>query len=240
MNAAIDLGNTFAKIGFFDENNLIEVKKGLSINELEAIIALKNVKYLIVSSVTRGQDELENIFKNYNFNKVFLNPATPIPIKKNYETPQTLGSDRLAAAVGANFMFPEQNCLIIDMGTAIKYDYVSADGTFQGGIISLGMRIRFEALHTFTKRLPLVEAHEIPDLIGKSTISCIQSGVVNGIIAEVNGMIENYQKLGNCQVILCGGDAPFFESRIKKPTFALSNLVLIGLNRILLYNVEKN
>jgi type III pantothenate kinase len=240
LSAAIDIGNTFAKIGFFVNNTLIDAQKGLSIIELKEVIALKNVKNLIISSVTRSQIELEEIFKEYNFNKIFLNPATPLPIKRDYETPQTLGSDRIAGAVGANFLFPEQNCLIIDMGTAIKYDYVSADATFRGGIISLGMRIRFEALHTFTKRLPLVEAHEIPDLIGKSTISCIQSGVVNGIIAEVNGMIKNYQKLGNCQVILCGGDAPFFESQIKKPTFALSNLVLIGLNRILLYNVEKN
>ena len=240
MNAAIDLGNTYAKIGFFAGNELLEVQKGLSISALEEVITLKNVKNLIISSVTRSQIELEEIFKDYNFNKIFLNPTTQIPIKNDYETPQTLGSDRIAAAVGANFLFPKQNCLIIDMGTALKYDYVSADTTFRGGIISLGMRIRFEALHTFTKRLPLVEAPEIPALIGKSTISCIQSGVVNGIIAEVNGMIENYQKLGNCQVILCGGDAPFFESQIKKPTFALSNLVLIGLNRILLYNVEKN
>ena len=122
------------------------------------------------------------------------------------------------------------------------------------------MRIRFEALHTFTKRLPLVEVEgAIPPLIGKNTKACIQSGVVNGIIAEVNGMIENYSQLGKCQVILCGGDASFFESQIKKPNFAgsfeigstenwpidnikielIPNLVLIGLNRILRYNVEK-
>ncbi|MFN3489476.1 MAG: type III pantothenate kinase, partial [Emticicia sp.] len=190
----------------------------------------------------------------------FLNPETPVPIKKHYETPQTLGADRLAGAVGANFLFPNQNVLIIDMGTAIKYDYVSGIGAFEGGIISLGMRIRFEALHTFTKRLPLVEAEGIPDLIGKNTKACIQSGVINAIIAEANGIIENYLKLGNCQVILCGGDASFFESQIKKPTFAVDlsndsnqiapnaifsiqnipNLTLIGLNRILQYNVEKN
>lgn len=239
MNATIDIGNTFAKIGFFDGNELLEIHKGLSIDELKEIIVLKDVKNLIISSVTRSQIELEEIFKNDNFQKFFLNPATPLPIKKDYETPETLGADRIAGAVGANFLFPEQNVLIIDMGTAIKYDYVTADATFRGGIISPGMRIRFEALHTFTKRLPLVEANEIPELIGKNTIGCIQSGVVNGIIAELNGMIENYRKLGNIQVILCGGDAPFFESQIKKPTFALSNLVLIGLNRILQYNVEK-
>lgn len=240
MNAVIDIGNTFAKVGFFEENQLLEVHRGLELEKVEELILLKDVKNLIISSVTKNKIELEEIFDKIQINKIYLSPETPIPIAKHYETPQTLGADRLAGAVGANFLYPNQNVLIIDMGTAIKYDYVSADGSFEGGIISPGMRIRFEALHTFTKRLPLVEAHEIPDLIGKSTVGCIRSGVVNGIIAEVNGMIENYKELGNIQVILCGGDAPFFESRIKKPTFALSNLVLIGLNRILLYNVEKN
>ena len=259
MNATIDIGNTYAKVGFFTQNDLVEIYKRLPINDLKEIITSKVIENLIISSVTKSQIELEEIFSGSLINRIFLNPDTPIPIKKNYETPQTLGADRLAGAVAANFLFPEQNVLIIDMGTAIKYDYVSAIGAFEGGIISPGMRIRFEALHTFTKRLPLVTATTIPDLIGKNTHACIQSGVVNGIIAEVNGMIENYQKLGQCQVILCGGDAPFFESQIKKPTFAVDlaketnksaqnaafsiksipNLTLIGLNRILQYNVEK-
>jgi type III pantothenate kinase len=257
--AAIDIGNTSAKIGFFAENNLVEIQKGVSINDLKELILLKNVKNLIVSSVTKSQNELEDFFEPLPINKLFLHPSTEIPIKKNYETPQTLGADRIAGAVGANFLFPNQNILIIDMGTAIKYDYVSANNSFEGGIISPGMRIRFEALHTFTKRLPLVEANGIPDLIGKNTTTCIQSGVINGIIAELNGMVENYKKLGKFRVILCGGDAPFFESQIKKPTFAVQftyeanqiaenaifsiehipNLTLIGLNRILQYNVEK-
>lgn len=260
MNAAIDLGNTYAKIGFFNKNQLLEVHRGLEFSKIEELILLNNVKNIIISSVTKSQSELEDIFNKISVNKLFLSPTTPIPIKKHYETPQTLGSDRLAGAVGANFLFPKQNILIIDMGTAIKYDYVSSIGAFEGGIISLGMRIRFEALHTFTKRLPLVEAEGIPDLIGKNTKACIQSGVINAIIAEANGMIENYLKLGDCQVILCGGDASFFESQIKKPTFAVDltkdsnqvapnatfsiqnipNLTLIGLNRILQYNVETN
>ncbi len=259
MNATIDIGNTYAKVGFFIQDNLVEIHKGLSISDLKEIISSKVIENLIISSVTKSQIELEEIFSESLINRIFLNPDTPIPIKKNYETPQTLGADRLAGAVAANFLFPEQNVLIIDMGTAIKYDYVSTAGAFEGGIISLGMRIRFEALHTFTKRLPLVSATTIPDLIGKNTQTCIQSGVVNGIIAEINGMIENYRKLGQCQVILCGGDAPFFESQIKKPTFAdelanktsktaqnavfsiesIPNLILIGLNRILQYNVKK-
>ncbi len=260
MNAVIDIGNTHAKVGFFEENKLLEVHRGLEFLRIKELLLLNNVKNTIISSVTKSQSELEEIFIKLESNKLFLNPETPVPIKKHYETPQTLGADRLAGAVGANFLFPNQNILIIDMGTAIKYDYVSSIAAFEGGIISPGMRIRFEALHSFTKRLPLVEANEIPALVGKNTKECIQSGVVNGIIAEVNGMIANYLKLGDCQVILCGGDASFFESQIKKPTFALNlsneanqvatkttfsiekipNLTLIGLNRILQYNVEKN
>jgi type III pantothenate kinase len=260
MNAAIDIGNTFTKIGFFEENQLLEVHRGLEFSKIEELILLKKVKNIIISSVTKSHLELEAIFCKITTHKLFLSPETPVPIKKHYETPQTLGADRLAGAVGANFLFPNQNVLIIDMGTAIKYDYVSYIGAFEGGIISLGMQIRFEALHTFTKRLPLYEAEGIPDLIGKNTKNCIQSGVINAIIAEANGIIANYLQLGNCQVILCGGDASFFESQIKKPTFAFNlssevnqaapkaifsihnipNLTLIGLNRILQYNVKKN
>lgn len=238
MTAAIDIGNTFAKIGFFEENELITFRKDLPLEELDDLVIEQNCNAIIVSSVTKSQTELENIFGVYPHKKLFLNSATPLPIQKDYETPETLGADRLAAAVGANFIFPNQNCLIVDMGTAIKYDYVSDDAIFRGGIISPGMRIRFEALHTFTKRLPLLEAENIPDLIGKSTKGCMQSGVVNGIIAELNGIIERYSELGDCNVILCGGDAQFFENQIKNPTFVAPNLVLIGLNRILAYNIE--
>lgn len=235
--AAIDIGNTFAKIGFFEEDKLVDFQKGLPLDELDDLVnQQKNCEAIVVSSVTKSQADLEEIFSTYSKKKLFLNPATPLPIEKDYKTPETLGADRVAGAVGANFLFPKQNCLIIDMGTAIKYDYVSGDGVFRGGIISPGMRIRFEALHTFTKRLPLLEAEGIPELIGQSTKECIQSGVVNGIIAELNGIIERYSELGKCNVILCGGDAQFFENQIKSPTFVAPNLVLIGLNRILAYN----
>lgn len=238
MTAAIDIGNTFAKIGFFEENELITFRKDLPLEELDDLVIEQNCNAVIVSSVTKSQAELEDIFGAYPRKKLFLNSATPLPIQKDYETPETLGADRVAAAVGANFIFPNQNCLIVDMGTAIKYDYVSGDAVFRGGIISPGMRIRFEALHTFTKRLPLLNAEGIPGLIGKSTKGCIQSGVINGIIAELNGIIERYSELGDCNVILCGGDAQFFENQIKNPTFVAPNLVLIGLNRILAYNIE--
>lgn len=238
-NAVVDFGNTHAKLGLFEGNQLKHYKSGLAEVELKKIVHEYHPKHLIICSVTRTVGDLGIIFEDFE-NKIILDFETPIPIKNDYATPKTLGYDRLAAAVGAYTRFPNRPCLIIDMGTAIKYDFISADGTFKGGIISPGMQMRFKALHTFTKKLPLLEPDGIPNLIGDSTESCIRSGVINGIAAEANGFIEHYNQFNDLQVVICGGDAAFFESQIKYPKFAASNLVLEGLNRILLYNVEKN
>lgn len=239
MTATIDFGNTTTKIAFFEGNEIIAIKKTPSsdILNVESLFDFEirhkaQPTTIIACSVTRSTEELEAILKPLSVPFLILTPTTKIPIQKNYDTPETLGADRLAAAVGANYLFPNQNVLIVDIGTAIKYDYVSAGGIFEGGIISAGMRIRFEALHTFTKRLPLVSADGIPSLIGKNTKSCIQSGVVHGIAAEMNGIIKKYKELGDCQVILCGGDASFFESTLECPYFAEPNLVFIGLNQL--------
>ena len=124
------------------------------------------------------------------------------------------------------------------MLTLITYELLDKNGVFQGGLISPGMRMRFSALHTFTKRLPLVEPENDSVFIGKSTLQSMQSGVVNGILAEIEGIIERYRhETSTLCVVTCGGDAPFFESKLKHPIFAVPELVLIGLNRILLYNV---
>lgn len=237
MNAAIDFGNTYSKVGFFVENELIEFHHGLKIQELRALLTQRAPKNLIIASVTKNLAELERLFVKFS-QKIILGPDTSLPIINNYATPQTLGYDRLAAAAGANLRFPDSPVLIIDMGTAIKYDFITAAGAFKGGIISPGMQMRFKALHTFTKKLPLLEPDGIPPLVGDSTAACIRSGVINGIIAEVNGIIERYNQYPDLRVVLCGGDAAFFESQIKYPKFAASNLVLEGLNRILLHNVE--
>lgn len=237
VNAAIDFGNTYAKVGFFVENELIEFHHGLKIQELRALLMQKVPENLIIASVTKSSAELERLFVKFS-QKIILGPDTSLPIINNYGTPQTLGYDRLAAAAGANLRFPDSPVLIIDMGTAIKYDFITAAGAFKGGIISPGMQMRFKALHTFTKKLPLLEPDGIPPLVGDSTAACIRSGVINGIIAEVNGIIERYNQYPDLRVVLCGGDAAFFESQIKYPKFAASNLVLEGLNRILLHNVE--
>jgi type III pantothenate kinase len=236
-SAAIDIGNTRIKAGFFLGDQLQSQSRFTTLEELKNEL-LDFEMPLIISSVVFSEEYLAEIFKNFG-KKIILNHDTRLPIKNHYGTPETLGYDRLAAVIGANARFPDQNCLVIDIGTAIKYDFVSCDKAFLGGIIGPGREMRFKALNTFTKKLPLLNATAIPDLIGTSTETCIESGVLNGMVAEINGIIKSYVESYNPVVLLCGGDAPYFETQIKYPTFATPNLVLEGLNRILLYNVAK-
>jgi type III pantothenate kinase len=171
---------------------------------------------------------------------IILDERTPLPIKVQYQTPQTLGKDRLAAVVGASFLQPEKDILVIDAGTAITYELIEASGIYLGGNISPGMSIRFKALNHFTGKLPLVqeEKEEVP-LIGFSTKTAIQAGVVKGIIYEMDGYINELRsRYPELLVFLTGGHSFYFERRLKNTIFANINLVLTGLNRILEYNVE--
>lgn len=239
MNLSIDLGNTYAKTGLFLEGKLVETNWKLTYQELVEYVKRLHPQYIVASSVSYSEEQLINEFSEITPNIYLLQSTTPVPISKLYDTPETLGADRVAAAIGAKVLYPHHNCLVIDMGTCITYDLVDANDNFQGGIISPGVRMRFKAMSTFTKRLPLLEPEEIPSLVGKNTKHAMQSGVMNGLLAEINGLIEEYSKvLTNINVILCGGDATYFANRIKYPNFVVPELVLIGLNRILEYNVE--
>lgn len=244
MNAAIDLGNTFVKIAWFEKEQIVKAQYKIPFEELTTILSHELPTHAILSSTSQDTQVYANLLRQQGVRVVQLSPALPVPIGKNYDTPQTLGADRLAAAVGATVLFPNENCLVIDMGTCITYDWVSADAVFHGGIISPGLRMRFQAMHTFTKRLPLIDVVETHNkvfvpLVGKSTHTAMESGVINGLLAEVEGFMERYRnEYGECRVLLCGGDAPFFENRLKNRIFAAPNLVLMGLNRILLYNVN--
>lgn len=237
---AIDLGNTFAKTGLFSGNDLLEVRTRMPFDELKRYAETVRPAHLVVSSTARTEAELRAEFAHLTPHILLLTPQTPVPLTKNYDTPQTLGADRVAAAVGAGVRFPEKNCLVIDLGTCITVDLVDRDRVFHGGLISPGLRMRFRAMHTFTQRLPLLEvdpAEDWPELIGKSTRSAMRSGVLNGLAAELTGLIAQYrEQWADFQVVLCGGDAPVFESRLKEPTFAVPELILLGLHRIIQYN----
>jgi type III pantothenate kinase len=237
MNIVVDSGNTYAKIGWFSGDSLIRYQTRLSFPELIQLIKSELPERIMYSSVSRSTaDFLEALGEDIPV--LNLTGETPVPIIKNYETPLTLGADRVSAAAGVHWLYPNEDILVVDMGTCITYDLVEGNGTFQGGLISPGVRMRFNALHTFTNRLPLFEPENDPVFIGKSTKQAIQSGVMNGILAEIEGIIERYRhEMPHLRVVICGGDAPFFESSLKPPIFVVPELVLIGLNRILIYNV---
>ena len=239
MNLSIDLGNTYAKTGLFAEGKLVETNWKLTYQELVNYAQVVNPEQIMISSVSYSEEQLQRKFSTITPKIYLLKNTTPVPLTKLYDTPETLGADRVAATIGAKVLYPQSNCVVIDMGACITYDLVDANDNFHGGIISPGVQMRFKAMNTFTKRLPLLEPEPIPTLIGKSTNHAMQSGVMNGLLAEINGLVEAYDKvLTNINVIFCGGDASYFANRIKYPNFVVPELVLIGLNRILEYNVK--
>lgn len=237
-NIVVDRGNSLIKAGFFTEAKLIEEKVSPNVGEILAWITGLAPEMILVSSVTAHVGELEDIRQSVK-KVVELNKNTPLPFHNMYKTPETLGPDRLAGVAGAFALFPNQNCLVVDAGTCIKYDFIDEEGKYQGGAISPGLQMRLKALNHFTAKLPLVKLVEKADLTGQDTQTSILSGVLNGALAEVEGMIGRYHyKYKNLKVLICGGDINFFESKLKEHIFAVSNLVLIGLNRILLHNTK--
>jgi len=237
MNIAVDAGNTYAKIGWFDDDKMIRFQARLIWTDLIKEIRSHVPERIIFSSVSNSVADFKSALE-IDVPILDLSPDTALPISKNYKTPETLGADRIAAAAGAQYLFPEKDLLIIDMGTCITYDFLDRSGSFEGGLISPGVKMRFNALHTFTKRLPQLEPVSVPELIGKSTKEAIESGVMNGVLGEIEGIIERYRHISpSLSVVLCGGDTPFFESSLKPAIFVVPELVLIGLNRILRYNV---
>lgn len=236
MILAIDSGNTFSKVGWFEKDRLLRSAFGLRFEELIQVVRSERPERIIFSSVSYTADEFQQALQ-LNVPVLRLTNKTAMPVRINYDTPETLGVDRLAAAVGASHLYPSRALVVIDAGTCITYDLVDQERVFQGGAIAPGLRMRLKAMHHFTRRLPLIEEPEAVSLIGKSTVKAMHSGAANGMMAEVRGMIAAYRdEYPGAEVVMCGGDLTFFESRLKLPIFAVPELVLIGLNRILQYN----
>ena len=244
MNLVLDLGNSYGKIAVCEGSNVIEAAVYDRISSRE--ISYFNTRYggirgVIVSSVVNDSREMIDYLGSLFDTCIELNHNTPIPIVNRYRTPETLGYDRIAAAVGAYTIYPGKTVLVIDAGTAITYDVVTSEGEYLGGNISPGMEIRFKSLNKYTNRLPLLERPvESPPLVGSSTREAIQAGIVNGILFEMDGFIsaisQDHPKL---QVVLTGGDAKYFEGKLKSSIFVHLNLNLIGLNRILEHNAPE-
>jgi type III pantothenate kinase len=238
MNICIDLGNSLAKVGIFDHHELREKIVFQKVDDVLAFLKNFSGEGIIISSV--NSDATILTASTGRFRKIMvLSHETPLPIENHYSTPETLGVDRIAAVCGAQEQFPGRNCLVIDAGTCITYEVLDSMGRYWGGAISPGLSMRFRAMNTFTSRLPLVEPIDDPPLTGSSTISCMQTGVVMGLIDEIEGAINRYsEKFEDLQVILTGGDCRFFENKLKASIFASPELVLRGLNSVLLYNIR--
>ena len=234
----IDIGNTGVKYGIFEEDVLLTQGSFKEQDGVPQELAAQSFDHAIVASVS-GDLEHMKAGLSVTGSIVEMSAQTALPVFNDYKTPQTLGADRIAGAVGANYFFPGRNCLVIDAGTAITYALIDAQGHYQGGGIAPGIRMKYKALHTFTGRLPLVqEIQNSFPFFGQTTQESLESGVLAGTVAEVEGMIRAYkQKADHLVVILCGGDAGFFESTIKERIFVIPELVLIGLHRILRQNV---
>jgi type III pantothenate kinase len=244
MNLVLDLGNSYGKIAVCEGSTVIEsaVYERISSREIAYFHnRYSGIKGVMISSVVNDSRELIDYLGSLFTTCIELNHNTPIPLVNRYRTPETLGYDRIAAAVGAYTIFPGNTVLVIDAGTAITCDVVTSAGEYMGGNISPGLEMRFRSLNKFTSRLPLLERpEEQPPLVGTSTREAIQAGVVNGILFEMQGLIDalrmDHPKL---QVVLTGGDAKYFEGKLKNGIFVDLNLNLIGLNRILDYNAPE-
>jgi len=242
LSVCIDTGNSCTKIGVFEQDNLLEkhVFELFGLDEIKLIFEKYAISACIFSSVAKHNEAITDELRKRSPYFIEFSHETAIPVVNKYATPQTLGKDRLAGVIGANYLMPGKNILVIDAGSAITYDFITADDFYLGGNISPGIDLRFRALHKFTGRLPLVEAKIDNPLLGNDTQSAILAGVMQGIIFEIAGYIKEFKKLyPNLSVFLTGGSAFFFANRLKSPIFANENLILIGLNRILQYNAKK-
>lgn len=239
MNLIIDVGNSFVKLAIFDSDEIIHKEIVLQNSVLERINVLKTtfvIESAIISSVGRLNPEDVAVIGSY-FKVTTLNAATKLPFTNLYKTPKTLGVDRMALVCASIKQFSVNNVLIIDAGTCITYDFINSHNEYLGGSISPGIRMRYTSLNNLTANLPLLDTEMPNNVIGNSTESAIHSGVVYGVLKEIDGVIEAYKaNYSDLTIILTGGDSNFLSKQLKSSIFATSNFLLEGLNFILKYN----
>lgn len=242
MNLAIDVGNTRVKAAVFEGDKLVELyvfEKAKIISKIREIVKKNTISAGIISNVASiSEKKMQQLNKSVSFQVV--SSATKVPFINLYKTPNTLGVDRIALVAAAVKQFPNKNVLIIDAGTCITFDFVNRKTEYLGGAISPGIKMRYKSLNAFTENLPLIEALEFNDFIGKNTEESIISGVLNGVQKEINGVIEDYKhKYLHLTVVLTGGDTICLSKQLKSSIFANQNFLLQGLNEILKFNQQK-
>lgn len=244
MILTIDVGNTRIKGAVIENDTVLEVFifkiSGLQNGIENCLKKFDSITHLVVASV--GNLDKNDFLSFQNRLKiVFISHQDRFPFVNTYETPLTLGIDRMVLSAGSVLAFPAQNRLVIDAGTCITYDFVDENDHYLGGAISPGLRLRYEALHQYTAKLPLLSLEDPGNFIGKSTNNSIHSGVVNGVIGEIDGFINRYSSdYPKFTIILTGGDAEFLAKRLKNTIFANSNFLLESLNRLFQYSIEND
>ncbi|WP_264544383.1 MULTISPECIES: type III pantothenate kinase [Flavobacterium] len=244
MILTIDVGNTRIKSAVFEQNTVLETSVFLKETLEESIEKIfkkfSNIEVLVLSSVGKIDEKgLDFLFGRIKIH--VIDRDQPFPFQNNYATPNTLGIDRMVLVAGAVLQFPAQNRLIIDAGTCVTYDYVDQNDVYHGGAISPGTRLRYEAMHNYTAKLPLLELEDIEKVVGNSTSNSMHSGVVNGLTFEIDGYINAIKaEKENFIIILTGGDANFLAKRLKNTIFANSNFLLESLNSLYQYQINND
>ena len=241
-NLVVDEGNTLCKIAVVDKSEVLCVVSAPAFDmaKAEQFVAQFSIDKAIVASTRGGAGHICEKLRLKIAKVLHFTSQTEVPIEIEYSSRQTLGADRIAVAVGVVCEMGVECALIVDMGSAITFDIIE-NGIFKGGNISLGVAMRFRALHEFTAALPLCKATEPTQRLGSSTKEAIEQGVMQGILYEIEGYVERISAENEKKsVIFCGGDAESFVNRIKNAIFAPRKLMFTGLNRILEYNVSKN
>ena len=244
MILAVDIGNSRIKAAVFEHTTTIAVleldKAKLQKNISEVLNTYGAITNIVISNVADDvRNQLAEIEREITVSYIDRNGR--FPFVNNYSTPETLGIDRMLLAAGAVLQFPAQNRLIIDAGTCITYDFIDKDDTYRAGAISPGIRLRYESLHNFTANLPLLNLETPKHFIGNSTSDSIHSGIVNGVLNEIDGFIDSYRsEFPNFIIILTGGNADFLANRLKNTIFANSIFLLESLNQTFLYQSKND
>jgi len=242
MNIAIDIGNTQIKTGVFDKGTLIHKENftfSMFGSKMEMLCSNYAIERGILSHVSRLNPEhimqLENLMPI-----LLLDSNTRVPFKNRYATPKTLGVDRIALAAAAASQYPGQNVLVVDSGTCITFDFVNSKSEYLGGAISPGIEMRYKAVNDYTANLPLLKPDNVIPEQGDSTSNAIHRGILNGVVCEIDGTVDQYVAENlNLTVVLTGGDANFLANNLKSSIFAIPNFLLDGLNSILIHNIEE-
>ena len=240
MNLVVDIGNSSLKVAIFDKKLMTSkfIYTNQSLNIFSDLFKNNVIDNCLISNVSTIDKNILDFLK-INSNLFSINESINLPFINLYKTKNTLGHDRIALVSAAAIDFPDQNTLIIDTGTCITYDFKNSENEYLGGGISPGIQMRFKSLNSQTSKLPLSTINLDYKLIGDDTNSSINSGVVYGVISEINGIINQYQeRFKNIKIILTGGDSNFLLKKIKNTIFSDQNFLLKGLNYLLENNIK--